>query len=70
MGEYVERLLSDYDYFGTRLPRIPTMIERELKGKMEQFQEKKARKAHNLETMERFTEGSILSVYSNQVGNA
>ena len=34
IGEFVESLLLDYNYYGTRLPRIPTTIEREIKAKM------------------------------------
>jgi pre-mRNA-splicing factor 38B len=34
IGEYVENLLLEYDYYGTRLPRIPTTIERDIKGKL------------------------------------
>ena len=28
MGQYVIRLLTDQDYFGDRLPRIPVLIQR------------------------------------------
>jgi hypothetical protein len=34
IGDYVESLLLDYNYYGTRLPRIPTTIEREIKAKI------------------------------------
>lgn len=34
IGEFVENLLLDYNYYGTRLPRIPTTIEREIKAKI------------------------------------
>lgn len=30
IGEYVEKLLTDQQYFGTRLPRIPMAIENKI----------------------------------------
>lgn len=41
MGEYVERLLMDYDYYGTRLPRIPVKIENKIKAKLIMWKEKR-----------------------------
>ena len=68
LGDFVERLLSDNDYFATRLPRIPTLIEREIKKNLEENKERKDRKQWNLEHIVDFTEGSLLEVYSSQVG--
>ena len=69
LGEFVEKLLKDGDYFGTRLPRIPTLVERELKEKLIACSERKERREWNLENIAEFTEGSILSVFSNQVAS-
>lgn len=66
-GEYVQRLLADGDYYSTRLPRIPTMVEREFKEKLAACAERKERKEWNQEHIHEFTEGSILSVFSAQV---
>jgi pre-mRNA-splicing factor 38B len=46
-GEYVENLLKENDYYGTRLPRIPLQIEREIKAKLISIQEKKSLKKEN-----------------------
>lgn len=34
VGDYVRSLLTDLDYMGTRLPRLPVAIERDMKVKM------------------------------------
>lgn len=39
MGEYIKNLLIEYDYYGTRLPRIPTPIERDIKAKFLLFKQ-------------------------------
>lgn len=62
-GEYVENLLHDYDYYGTRLPRYPTLVERDILAKLKAFEEKRERKLWNLENIQEFTPGSKLSVY-------
>lgn len=67
LSEYIERLLSDGDYFGTRLPRIPTIVERDLKEKLEAAAERRERREWNAEHLGEFTEGSLLSVFSAQV---
>ena len=33
IGKYVENLLTGFDYYGTRLPRLPMQIERDIKLK-------------------------------------
>jgi hypothetical protein len=43
VGEYVEHLLKESDHYGTRLPRIPTQIDREIKGKLMIYHEAKRR---------------------------
>lgn len=34
MGQYVIRLLTDQDYFGDRLPRIPVLVQRSIDAKL------------------------------------
>ncbi|KAL4432059.1 hypothetical protein ABPG74_017795 [Tetrahymena malaccensis] len=48
IGDYVEKLLSDQEYYGTRLPRIPIKIETKIKAKLVLNQEKRERKQKNL----------------------
>lgn len=48
IGEYCEKILQDYDHYGTRLPRIPTPIEREIKEKLILFNERKRRLQINI----------------------
>jgi pre-mRNA-splicing factor 38B len=39
MGKYVENLFKELDYYGTRLPRLPTQIERDIKMKLIHLEE-------------------------------
>ena len=41
MGEYLEKLLLEQEYFGTRLPKVPILIERKIKIKLLVMQEKR-----------------------------
>jgi len=34
IGEYVQRLLTDQDYFGDRLPRLPVLVQRQIGAKL------------------------------------
>ena len=38
-GEFVRRILSDQDYFGDRLPRMPVMLCRQIAANIQQWQE-------------------------------
>lgn len=69
IGEYVENLLKDYDYYRTRLPRIPTPIEREIKAKLLEVVENRKRKAKNLDNLYLFTKGKSCNAVSFQDGN-
>jgi pre-mRNA-splicing factor 38B len=66
MGEYVEMLLREYDYYGTRLPRIPVTIERELKMKLLIIPEKRQRKKENLMNSSKFQTGVKCRAISSQ----
>jgi len=39
IGDYVRSLVNDIDYYGTILPRLPVMLQREMKVKMLQEKE-------------------------------
>jgi len=40
IGQYVKNLLNDLDYYGTRLPRLPTQVERDIKLKLAKLDNK------------------------------
>lgn len=63
-GEYVENLFTELNYYGTRLPRIPIMIEREIKKKIMIHHEKKLRRAENLKILAKFRPGKEVRVHS------
>ena len=63
IGQYVEELLTDQGYYGTRFPRIPIMIEREIKKKVMIHHEKKKRLKKNLENRQRLVPGAAVRVY-------
>jgi len=66
IGEYVENLLRDYDYYHTRLPRIPVQIERDLKMKLMEIPEKRQRKRDNERKV--FAKGMKVKAISAQDG--
>lgn len=37
MGDYVRRLLTEQEYFGDRLPRIPVLVMRQINAKLEEL---------------------------------
>mmetsp|Transcript_22353 Transcript_22353/g.54139 ORF Transcript_22353/g.54139 Transcript_22353/m.54139 type:complete len:385 (+) Transcript_22353:592-1746(+) len=49
VGKYVQMILNDLDYYGTRLPRLPLAIERQFKVKLLQAERVEERAKHHLE---------------------
>ena len=47
VGQYVRDLLTDMEYFGTLLPRLPVSIERDIKVKLLQAEETEQRAVNN-----------------------
>eukprot|EP01016_Furgasonia_blochmanni_P002819 TRINITY_DN11103_c0_g2_i4.p1 TRINITY_DN11103_c0_g2~~TRINITY_DN11103_c0_g2_i4.p1 ORF type:complete len:425 (-),score=73.69 TRINITY_DN11103_c0_g2_i4:231-1505(-) len=66
MGEYVEKLLTDLDYFQTRLPRIPVLHDREIQKKILIVKEKRERKQRNMEMIDQFVPGARVRAISAQ----
>jgi pre-mRNA-splicing factor 38B len=67
IGEYCTRLLTDMQYYGTTLPRIPVPIERKIKVLLLLLEEKKKRRKSNLRDKERglFAVGAkVRAIYS------
>lgn len=57
VGKYVQSLLNDLDYYGTRLPRLPLAIERQFKVKLlqaERVEERAKKHIQNKAAMEYF----------------
>ncbi len=48
-GLYIEGLLSDLNYYGTRLPRSPILIEKDIRRKLALCEKKRERMAFNKE---------------------
>ena len=58
VGEFVRSLLTDLDYYGTRLPRLPVTLEREIKVSLlsaEKIEERALNHLRNSESMRLFT---------------
>ena len=66
IGEYIENLLTNYDYYGTRLPRIPVIPEREIKIKLMLLPEKRKRKKENIQNIHSFTYNTKCKAISTQ----
>lgn len=65
MGTYVVKLLTEMQYYGTTLPRIPVLIERKFKVYLLLLEEKKKQRAQNLRVLDRFVVGtSVEAMYS------
>lgn len=65
IGEYVENLFTELNYYGTRLPRIPLLIEREIKKKIMIHHEKKVRREENLKILHKFKPNKEVRVFCN-----
>ena len=67
IGEYIESLLLDLNYYNTRFPRIPVKIDREIQAKLIQMQERRARKTLNMDNIHLFEKGTKVKAFSRQV---
>ena len=54
IGEYVERLLSDQNYYTTILPRTPALIDKEIQKRLLLLPEKRERRKENLKHINEF----------------
>lgn len=70
VGEYVRSLLTDMDYFGTLLPRLPVSVERDIKVKLlqeEKVEERALKNLENKKSMSYFRVGSrIQALYGDE----
>jgi pre-mRNA-splicing factor 38B len=67
VGQFCIKLLTDMQYFGTTLPRIPVPIERKMKVLLLLLEEKKKRRRNNLRDQDRglFCVGAkVRAIYS------
>ena len=69
VGAYAIKLLTDMQYFGTTLPRIPVPIERKMKVLLLLLTEKQKRRKSNMKAHEQglFTKGTkVRAIYSDE----
>ena len=65
MGDFVWRLLTEMQYFGTTLPRIPVLIERALRVALLLVEDRQRRRRSNMKNLGAFVAGAIVrAVYS------
>lgn len=64
IGEYVVSILKEYNHYGTRLPRIPIQIERDIRMKLICYKERKKRKKENIKNIDKITNGKKVKIYS------
>ena len=68
IGEYVERLLVDQNYYSTILPRIPVLIDKEIQKRLLLIPEKRQRRKENLEHLHDFKIGKQCYVLDQSSG--
>jgi len=66
IGTFAENLLIEQNYYNTRFPRIPLMIERELKKRLIVMSDKRKRKQFNIEMMHLFNKGTKVRAFSSE----
>ncbi len=64
MGAWLVKLLTELQYYGTMLPRIPVPIERKIKVRLVLNEERKKRAAANRRFAHAFREGArVKAIY-------
>lgn len=67
MGEYLQKLLGELQYYGTILPRIPVKIDLNNKARLELEKLKKVRAADNRRMLSSFRVGTKLqAIYEDE----
>jgi pre-mRNA-splicing factor 38B len=67
-GDYLIKILTDMQYYGTTFPRIPVPVERRFKVMLLLLKEKKRRREANLKKIELISQGTkIKAIYSDEV---
>ena len=66
VGEFVEKLLMEQEYYNTRFPRIPIRIENKLKTKLLITQEKRDRRRRNFEIIHKFVKKAFVRAISRE----
>jgi len=65
-GEYIEKLLTDLNYYGTRLPRLPILIEKDIRNKAALTSKKRERMNFNRDNYNLFIKGAECYCLSNK----
>lgn len=61
-GEYLDKLLRDNEYFNTRLPKLPYLVEKEIVNRLNDFKQYRERKKENLNNLDLITKGQTVSI--------
>ncbi|CAM9379861.1 unnamed protein product [Scytosiphon promiscuus] len=65
MGQYVRKIISDMQYYGTMLPRIPVLIERKMKVQLLLHEEMKKREKANFRIVNLLKPGTkVRAIYA------
>ena len=64
VSEYVQQLFVDEKHYGTRLPRIPVKIERDIKIKLMCYKEMEEREKENMKIIDKFNLGDCVKIYN------
>ena len=64
VSEYVQQLFTNEKHYGTRLPRIPVKIERDIKIKLICYKEMEEREKENMKIIDKFNLGDYVKIYS------
>jgi hypothetical protein len=66
-GEYLDKMLRENEYYGTRFPKIPHLIEKEIISKLDEYKEYRKRKNKNIKEFNRIKKGVkvVVKVHSN-----
>lgn len=64
LGEWLRTILTEQNYHGTNLPRIPTKIDRDIRARVALVDEAKARSSLNARNLSRFERGcEVRAIY-------
>eukprot|EP00903_Cladosiphon_okamuranus_P018664 g17178.t1 len=67
MGQFVRKIISDMQYYGTMLPRIPVLIERKMKVQLLLHEEMKKREKANFRIVNQLKPGTkIRAIYADE----
>lgn len=69
-GEFLDKVLRNTDYYNTRFPKIPVLIEKEIINKLDEYKEFRKRKNANIEEFDSLRVGSRIIVKISATGES